>query len=286
MYVLSALHKSIKTSKSNISSLVFVCWAPSIHKSECEKATGSGGQRFVRKIFLHLAIVGWHFTMFFFFTKTPSPSPFFVSQPLYKSQFQHVDAYDNARGFRKKGLKGAKGGGGGDCQRQRICGASAAGCHMSWPPAPVNTRTHLHLRIHMQPKRTTIQAQWDQLFCEWVCVCVCGYCAIKMWQCACVWVSSRKSFCAISKMPKTVKGPLLSGQSNVVLKVSVVLPFRQLRHRSHGATVNLFVSRDCRQFNVVLKHSWEKDIATLLKKKVYCNYILYLIVSPKFNYIW
>lgn len=241
MYVLSALHKSIKTSKSNISSFVFVCWAPSIHKSECEKATGSGGQRFVRKIFLHLAIVGWHFTMFFFWV---------------------------------------------DCQRQRICGASAAGCHMSWPPAPVNTRTHLHLRIHMQPKRTTIQAQWDQLFCEWVCVCVCGYCAIKMCQCACVWVSSRKSFCAISKMPKTVKGPLLSGQSNVVLKVSVVLPFRQLRHRSHGATVNLFVSRDCRQFNVVLKHSWEKDIATLLKKKVYCNYILYLIVSPKFNYIW
>jgi len=39
-----------------------------------------------------------------------------------------------------------------------------------------------------------------------------------------------------AKMPKTVKGPLLSGQSNVVLKVSVVLQFRQMRHRGELST--------------------------------------------------
>lgn len=178
MYVLSALHKSIKTSKSNISSFVFVCWAPSIHKSECEKATGSGGQRFVRKIFLHLAIVGWHFTMFFFY-QNPQPLPVFCFPTAVQKPISACRRLWQCEGVSQKGSKRGQGGGGCDCQRQRICGASAAGCHMSWPPAPVNTRTHLHLRIHMQPKRTTIQAQWDQLFCEWVCVCVCGKAGVQ-----------------------------------------------------------------------------------------------------------
>jgi len=179
--------------------------------------------------------------VFFFFTKTPSPSPFFVSQPLYKSQFQHVDAYDNARGFRKKGLKGPKG--------ATVNGREFVGLQRQDVTCPGRLLLSTHARIYTyayicNPNALQFKHNGINYFAS-----ECVYACVGRQVC------SRKSFCAISKMPKTVKGPLLSGQSNVVLKVSVVLPFRQLRHRSHGATVNLFVSRDCRQFNVVLKHS-------------------------------
>lgn len=227
-----ALHKSIKTSKSNIPSLGFcvrcvpfarlINWIQKLRRQ----------QRIVRKIFLHLGLCwcwllgpipippSYRFTPLTAVTK----ANFSKSTPMTmrREAVLRIGRWIWALG----GVYGMYG----DCQRQRICGASVAACHMSWPPASVNTHRHTHMQ------RTTVQAQWDQLFSKrvWMWVFFNHSVAIVWVSSRCVCVCVRESVYVLpgralrhkqnAKMPQTVKGTLLSGQSNVVLKVFVVLP--------------------------------------------------------------